>query len=200
MSKNYCISALKPLNYYIFSNGLLNLKKIILPQFLTTIGDGAFKSCNSLKEVTLPQLITTIGDGAFENCLNLNEIIIPQNVTSIGEFAFRNCIQLKNCKIKGNVTKISNFLFENCERLEDISIPSSVLEIYYNFILNCKSIKTIHCSCVEAPKCIFYNPRNYYPDEVDKNKKLDITFYYPKNSVTSYVVSVWNDYFTIKPE
>jgi hypothetical protein len=23
MSKNYCISALKPLNYYIFSNGLL---------------------------------------------------------------------------------------------------------------------------------------------------------------------------------
>jgi len=148
----------------------------------------------------LPQLLTTIGDGAFESCLNLNEIIIPQKVTSIGESAFRNCILLKSCIIKGNIKEISNFLFEDCERLENISIPSSVIEIYFNFILNCKSIKTIHCFSGEAPKCIFYNPRNYYPDEVDKNKRLDITFYYPKNSVTSYVVSVWNEYFTIKPE
>ena len=28
MSKNYCISALKPLNIYIFSNGLLLIEKI----------------------------------------------------------------------------------------------------------------------------------------------------------------------------
>lgn len=64
-----------------------SIQSLVLPQYLTTIGDRAFQYNNSLKEVTLPESLKVIGYQAFYNC-SLTSVVIPRSVTSIGSNAF----------------------------------------------------------------------------------------------------------------
>ena len=45
------------------------VKRIIIGDGVTTIGDNAFSYCKSLTSVTIPNSVTTIGDGAFSYCI-----------------------------------------------------------------------------------------------------------------------------------
>lgn len=49
---------------------------------------GAFYNCTNLKEVVIPNTVTSIGDYAFYNCSNLKSLTIGESVTSIGNNAF----------------------------------------------------------------------------------------------------------------
>ena len=40
----------------------------IIPDYVTSIGDGAFEDCSSLSSVVLPDSVTSIGFGAFSYC------------------------------------------------------------------------------------------------------------------------------------
>ena len=57
---------------------------------VTSIGDCAFRNCNSLISVTIPESVTSIGEGAFSGCSGMTSITIPESVTSIGYRAFYN--------------------------------------------------------------------------------------------------------------
>ena len=49
-------------------------KTFAIPDTVTTIGDGAFSSCDSLESVTIPNSVTSIGNGAFYDCNSLTSI------------------------------------------------------------------------------------------------------------------------------
>jgi hypothetical protein len=107
---------------------------VIIPDNLgiTRIGDRAFRSIFSfpnrnLKSVIIPEEVTSIGSGAFEECFNLTNIILPEGLISIGDRAFNNCRSLANIIIPESVTYIGGGAFGLCSNLESIIIPANVI-------------------------------------------------------------------------
>ena len=66
----------------------------IIPNSVTSIGNGAFTGCNALTCITIPDSVTSIGGSAFSDCNSLTSITIPNSVTNIGGNAFYNCDNL----------------------------------------------------------------------------------------------------------
>ena len=70
-----------------------------------------------MNAVEVPNSVTTIGDGAFHTCNNLSSIAIPNSVTSIGNYAFINCNSLESITIPKGVTSLGAQMFEGCDKL-----------------------------------------------------------------------------------
>lgn len=72
-----------------------SVKRLIIGEDITSLGDRAFYGCTSLTETVLPEGITSIGTFAFFNCQKLKEIYVPENVTAIGASAFGMCTSME---------------------------------------------------------------------------------------------------------
>ena len=96
--------------------GFYKLKKIEIPETVTTIRQSAFAECTMLREVKFSDNIKTIDDFVFWNCISLNKINMPEGLTSIGSMVFFNCASLKNVRIPNSVTSIGfgAFLLSGC--------------------------------------------------------------------------------------
>ena len=92
-----------------------NTKSYVIPSSVTSIGDYAFSSCDSLSEIVIPSSVTSIGDSAFSNCDSQSEIVIPSSITSIGDWAFSFCSSLSEIVIPSSVTSIGDCAFYNCK-------------------------------------------------------------------------------------
>ncbi len=104
------------------------LTSIIIPNSVTTIGEGAFKECYNLTSITIPYSVTKIGKTAFFGC-PLTSITIPNSVTTIEEGAFSWCFGLTSVTIPYSVTTIGVGAFEGSGALTSIDIPNSVTTI-----------------------------------------------------------------------
>ena len=82
-----------PLTYarHLYMNGE-EIKDLVIPSSVTSIGNRAFGYCSGLTSVNIPNSVTSIGDYAFYNCNGLTSVNIPNSVTSIGNSAFYGCI------------------------------------------------------------------------------------------------------------
>ncbi len=70
------------------------IKKIVLPQTVTEIGEYAFKGCSSLTSVNIPNNLKSIGSGAFKDCTSLKKITLPKGVNE-GENIFEGADNVK---------------------------------------------------------------------------------------------------------
>lgn len=71
------------------------IKGVIIPASIVTIGDSAFRNCKELRVVTFSsneELLsgTTIGANAFAGCEKLGELTLGSSVASVSENAFYN--------------------------------------------------------------------------------------------------------------
>ena len=88
------------------------VRKVVLPETVTYIADGAFydsddwaaKTHFELREIVLPQSLKTIGKNAFYHNYYLQKIDIPAGVTEIGAGAFAKCQNLSDITIRGENT------------------------------------------------------------------------------------------------
>ena len=83
-----------------------DLKSVIIPNSVTTIGSGTFKGCSGLTSVNIPNSVTVIGWEVFSLCSNLTSITIPNSVTAIGSDAFYYCSGITSIKIPNSVTSM----------------------------------------------------------------------------------------------
>ena len=125
--------------FYNFSN----LSSITIPNSVTSIGKYAFSDCSNLTSIKISNSVTSIGDSAFYSCSNLTSTTIPNSVTSIGNSAFEECSNLTSITIPNSVTSIGNSAFEECSSLISITIPDSVSSIGDSAFYNCSSLTSI---------------------------------------------------------
>ncbi len=109
--------------------GRTRLEEVYIPESVTRIGDNAFFSCEALTEITIPEGVTSIGDWAFRDCDNLTDIYIPSGVTIIGEATFADCNSLKEITIPTSMTTIEESVFSGCQGLTEIIIPDNITTI-----------------------------------------------------------------------
>lgn len=141
--------------------------RLVVPDYVKDISDGACMNHNDLKSVTLPEGLETIGDGSFEGCAALYDINFPKSLRKIGkeafmdsgieeinfpdgikvrelpEDAFRGCTKLKNvddvlCKID----VLGDGAFFN-SGLTELTLPASIEKIAINAFGKCKNLKTL---------------------------------------------------------
>ena len=78
-----------------WTNSKYAIKRVIIREGVTNIGNYAFNRCAKLAEVHISKTVKKIGTAAFLNCSSLTQIDIPDCVNSVGSFAFVGCTGLK---------------------------------------------------------------------------------------------------------
>ena len=119
------------------------VKKAVIANGITSIGNYAFYGCTHLESVTIPDSVTSIGYGAFENCTSLTSVTIPDGVTSIEGYTFHNCTSLKSASIPYSVTSIDKCAFYDCTHLESVTIPDGVTSIEGGTFRGCTSLESV---------------------------------------------------------
>lgn len=99
---------------------VLGCKNTTIPDYVTSIGYGAFCGCADLSSITIPKSVVIIDDEAFDGCVNLSSIIIPDSVTSLGKWAFYSCSSLTSIIIPESVSSIGYMCFTRCSGLGEI--------------------------------------------------------------------------------
>ena len=128
-----------------------NIKYIVLPEGLTSIGEWAFYLCASVTSISIPEGVSSIGVRAFCNCSSLTSISIPNSVTSVGERAFYSCYNLASVTLSTNLSKIDKYLFGQCRTLTAITIPNNVTAIENGAFSGCSSLDSVSIEATTPP-------------------------------------------------
>ena len=115
------------------------IKDLVIPNSVTSIGKFAFRECSGLTSIEIPNSVTSIGGCAFENCYGLTSITIPNSVTSIGNDAFQNCSSLASVTIPNSVTSIGKHAFYSCSNLTSVHITDIAAWCKINFADYCSN-------------------------------------------------------------
>ena len=157
-----------PLYYakHLYNDENTEIKDLVIPNSVTSIGNYTFVGCIGLTSVTIPNSVTSIGDHAFERCAGLTSVTIPESIPYLGERAFFGCTDLTSVTINSNsivsknyssnsnlqtifgkqveeyiigdgVTSIGKYAFYGCTGLNSVTIPSSVTSIGDYAFENC---------------------------------------------------------------
>lgn len=116
------------------------------------VGGGTQNSCTitgytgSGGDVVIPNGVTTIGNGIFQYNTSITSVVIPDSVTTIGDNAFDQCESLKTVRFGTNsqLTTIGVSAFSFCPNIESISISDSVTSIGKNAFYYCNSLSTVY--------------------------------------------------------
>lgn len=133
-----------------------------------SIGDYAFYGCRMLRKVVLPETLTSLGESCFENCTLVEEVEINANLPGIPRYCFYGCRGLTRVifnssakSAKDSMKVIGVRAFSQCTTLEkiDLSSFSNLTQIgdeafsYDISLINVKlpaSLQKINASCFES--------------------------------------------------
>ena len=119
---------LTTLNYQAFAYS--GIKKMALPEGITTWGNGIFYECDSLRQVTWPADKTVIPNSTFYGCQNLQNPELPNTVTAINQYAFYNC-NFTEFTFPTSLQTIGDYAFQYTYGLSEIELPISLKSIGY---------------------------------------------------------------------
>jgi len=159
--------------------GNSSLKKVILPEGVTTIGNDAFNfACiteivlpttleiigndsfrsTEISTLSLPQGVKTIGMSAFYWCSYLTQLIIPSSVTSIGDYSLPSNNNT-TVVLEGATYSLLNYKkFADYTDLNYVSLllPSVIENSIASGVKNACTFENVYMGMTSAPK-VYYN-------------------------------------------
>lgn len=147
------------------------IKKIVVGDGITYIGQNSFRSLESVTSVTIGSGVKSIGDCAFRNDAALTSIYIPAGVETMGSEVFEDCsvlttvtfaehsvlteipygcfsycYKLSLVNIPSDVTTIGGYAFNDCYELADLTVPANVTTIGQSAYRNCDGLTSVTMS------------------------------------------------------
>ncbi len=120
-----------------------NIKKVVIEEGVTKIGDSAFQHCTNMQSVEIADTVTKIGRFAFDSCRSLQSVTIPEGVTEIRNHTFWSCYSLTTITIPDSVTSIGWRAFRYCNALTSVLVGKGVNSIDEQAFDGCTSLKAI---------------------------------------------------------
>ena len=139
-------------------------KDVVIPSMInniqvTSIANNAFKG-KQLKSVVIPDTVTSIGMRAFYSCGNLISINLPNSITCIERETFYHCNRLRSVTIPNSVKTIASIAFQYCWELKELTIGSGVESIGENAFNNNYLIEEVNCLGTVPPAMLQSNVFN----------------------------------------
>ncbi len=153
-----------------FSN-CINLIDITIPNSVKEIGMHCFYNCSNLRNIKLPDKLEFIWNGLFHGCTSLSTITLPKSVTYIGDQAFDGCENLTSIVIPDTVTDIRDFAFWDCKKLVEITLPNSISNMGCMVFDGCENLKKINISSYKTFYLIDRNLDAIALNTIIKNKQ-----------------------------
>jgi len=138
------------------------LKKVVIKDGVTNVGDYALFFLPAATQVTLPESVTRIGRYGIAMCSKLTGLSIPKGVTEIGDFglagdgltavtlpdglqslgrgAFDTCASLTNTTLPAAITAVPGKCFADCTKLLNVKYAGTVTAIGDLAFESCKAL------------------------------------------------------------
>lgn len=146
-----------------------NLKSIMIPMDVVTIGQNAFFHCAQLEtvkfeqgsaletieksafagsgvtEIKMPKSVKNIGEYAFELCEKMTSFTFPEgsSLESLSDGLFMYCYKLESFEIPDSVTRVNNWPFHSCISLESVVIPDGLTSFGTAPFFNCEKLNHV---------------------------------------------------------
>lgn len=139
-----------------------NLKRVIIGDGVTNVGDYALFCLPAATQITLPESVTSIGRYGIALCSKLTGMSIPKGVTEIGDFglagngltavtlpdglqslgrgAFDTCTSLTNTTLPAAITAVPGKCFADCTKLLNVKYAGTVTAIGDLAFESCKAL------------------------------------------------------------
>lgn len=167
-----CDAPITAINDYVFGNGqFLNISQLILPNSVTTLGQGAVNG-TGIRKLKIPNSLVSVGPTAFRcssnsyleqfegknvtddgRCLvidgklcgfaqyGISSYTIPSNVEHLEYDVFAWCKELKKINFVEGLKQIDGDAFNETELNCDIYLPESLISLHPYAFHGCKGIK-----------------------------------------------------------
>ena len=138
------------------------LKKVVIKDGVTNVGNYALFFLPAATQVTLPESVTRIGRYGIAMCSKLTGMSIPKGVTEIGDFglagdgltavtlpdglqslgrgAFDTCASLTNTTLPAAITAVPGKCFADCTKLLNVKYAGTVTAIGDLAFESCKAL------------------------------------------------------------
>lgn len=161
----------------------------IIPTGVTTLTGGVFYQSN-LRKIVVPSTVESLGVTMFAESKNLKEVVLPDNLTEIGYSTFMECTSLEQIKLPESLTTIGDLAF-NFTNLNYITFPPYLASIGFNAFYNNNSTSEVGVSAYDFSRATLIPTLGDYGIHVSRNTKIIV----PDNLYASWVSDAnWSRY------
>lgn len=169
----------------------VNLKSVIIPDGIETIGEEAFKNCSSLNEIRIPQSLESIDYNAFLGCTSMSKVYcyklshfcqidfdnMQSNPLCNGAALFIDNTEVKSLSFDTSIDGIGCYAFAGCSNIENIDLSETVSSIGINAFAGCTNLSSVTNRAI-TPIFIFPN--------IFDSQTYNGTLLVPKESIALY--------------